>query len=166
MTTREPVESEEDPSDVQELYISQKLDHFSSKTNLNFQQRYFYTTRYVYTSDDVQNGNNLRGTFDRNKDSHAPTYASICMCGEGPSLDKSVLVNSVHCSGDMLALAKILSTERNANVHVFAIEHRYYGKSYPTFPDGSSPVSNDNLVYLSSRQALADLAHFITYVKQ
>lgn len=27
-----------------------------------------------------------------------------------------------------------------------------------------SPVTNDNLIYLSSRQALADLAHFITYI--
>jgi hypothetical protein len=167
MTSTEPIESEEqDSSDVQELYITQKLDHFSSKTSLTFQQRYFYTTRYTHVSNPVENENNLRGSTVQNKDSSVPTYSFICMGGEGPSLDKSVLLNSPHCSGDMLALAKILSTERNANVHVFAIEHRYYGKSYPSFPDGSSPVSNDNLVYLSSRQALADLAHFITYVKE
>eukprot|EP01088_Endostelium_zonatum_P004005 TRINITY_DN1520_c2_g1_i1.p1 TRINITY_DN1520_c2_g1~~TRINITY_DN1520_c2_g1_i1.p1 ORF type:complete len:475 (+),score=101.44 TRINITY_DN1520_c2_g1_i1:21-1445(+) len=38
-----------------------------------------------------------------------------------------------------------------------AIEHRYYGVSNPT-PDYSTP----NLRYLSSRQALADAANFIT----
>ncbi|XP_046391148.1 putative serine protease K12H4.7 [Ischnura elegans] len=38
----------------------------------------------------------------------------------------------------------------------FQLEHRYYGKSHPT-PDSSVK----NLVYLSSEQALADLANFI-----
>uniref|UniRef100_A0A224XNZ5 Putative serine protease n=1 Tax=Panstrongylus lignarius TaxID=156445 RepID=A0A224XNZ5_9HEMI len=38
----------------------------------------------------------------------------------------------------------------------FQLEHRYYGKSRPT-PD----MSVDNLRYLSSEQALADLAYFI-----
>ncbi|KAM6970123.1 thymus-specific serine protease [Aplochiton taeniatus] len=35
------------------------------------------------------------------------------------------------------------------------LEHRFYGKSHPT-----SDLSTDNLRFLSSRQALADLAHF------
>ncbi|KAM9316476.1 putative serine protease K12H4.7 [Gastrophryne carolinensis] len=35
------------------------------------------------------------------------------------------------------------------------LEHRFYGKSHPT-----KDMSVDNLRYLSSRQALADLAHF------
>jgi len=38
----------------------------------------------------------------------------------------------------------------------FELEHRYYGQSQPT-PD----VSTENLKYLSSGQALADLAYFI-----
>ncbi|XP_076303034.1 putative serine protease F56F10.1 [Lasioglossum baleicum] len=38
----------------------------------------------------------------------------------------------------------------------FQVEHRYYGKSHPT-----SDLSVKNLVYLSSEQALADLAYFI-----
>ncbi|KAL6442746.1 hypothetical protein ACFW04_002671 [Cataglyphis niger] len=38
----------------------------------------------------------------------------------------------------------------------FYLEHRYYGKSHPT-PD----LSVKNLIYLSSQQALADLAYFI-----
>ncbi|XP_076289250.1 putative serine protease K12H4.7 [Lasioglossum baleicum] len=43
----------------------------------------------------------------------------------------------------------------------FQVEHRYYGKSHPT-PD----LSVKNLVYLSSEQALADLAYFIKSMNQ
>ncbi|XP_068173197.1 thymus-specific serine protease [Antennarius striatus] len=39
----------------------------------------------------------------------------------------------------------------------FMLEHRFYGKSHPT-PD----LSKESLQFLSSRQALADLAHFRT----
>lgn len=38
----------------------------------------------------------------------------------------------------------------------YQLEHRYYGKSHPT-----SDISTENLVYLTSEQALADLAYFI-----
>ncbi|XP_075892988.1 thymus-specific serine protease [Nelusetta ayraudi] len=41
------------------------------------------------------------------------------------------------------------------------LEHRFYGKSHPT-PD----LSTDNLHFLSSRQALADLAHFRTVMAE
>lgn len=41
----------------------------------------------------------------------------------------------------------------------FYLEHRFYGKSHPT-----SDLSIKNLVYLSSEQALADLAYFIEAV--
>lgn len=40
------------------------------------------------------------------------------------------------------------------------VEHRYYGLSFPT-----SDVSTENLQYLTSQQALADLARIIGYVK-
>ncbi|CAI5694616.1 unnamed protein product [Oreochromis niloticus] len=39
------------------------------------------------------------------------------------------------------------------------LEHRFYGKSHPTMD-----LSTDNLRFLSSRQALADLAHFRTMI--
>uniref|UniRef100_A0AAV1UPU2 Serine protease n=1 Tax=Peronospora matthiolae TaxID=2874970 RepID=A0AAV1UPU2_9STRA len=42
---------------------------------------------------------------------------------------------------------------------LIALEHRFYGKSYPT-----EDMSLPNLVYLSSEQALADLAHFRSFV--
>ncbi|KAM4566757.1 thymus-specific serine protease [Odontesthes bonariensis] len=41
------------------------------------------------------------------------------------------------------------------------LEHRFYGKSHPT-----KDLSTDNLRFLSSRQALADLAHFRTEMGQ
>lgn len=40
------------------------------------------------------------------------------------------------------------------------VEHRFYGESYPT-----ADMSTDNLQYLSSQQALADLARVINHVK-
>lgn len=40
------------------------------------------------------------------------------------------------------------------------LEHRYYGNSHPT-----SDLSTSNLAYLSSEQALADLANFVTAMK-
>ncbi|CAG06389.1 unnamed protein product [Tetraodon nigroviridis] len=43
----------------------------------------------------------------------------------------------------------------------FMLEHRFYGKSHPT-----SDLSTDNLRFLSSRQALADLAHFRTVIAE
>uniref|UniRef100_A0A3B4A6I3 Uncharacterized protein n=1 Tax=Periophthalmus magnuspinnatus TaxID=409849 RepID=A0A3B4A6I3_9GOBI len=43
----------------------------------------------------------------------------------------------------------------------FMLEHRFYGKSRPT-----SDLSTDSLHFLSSRQALADLAHFRTTIAE
>ncbi|KAL8619522.1 hypothetical protein ACOMHN_011873 [Nucella lapillus] len=43
---------------------------------------------------------------------------------------------------------------------MFMMEHRYYGKTHPT-----ADMSVDNLQFLSSEQALADLAQFITFAK-
>ncbi|XP_076000535.1 thymus-specific serine protease [Genypterus blacodes] len=43
----------------------------------------------------------------------------------------------------------------------FMLEHRFYGKSHPT-----ADLSTENLRFLSSRQALADLAHFRTMMAE
>ena len=150
--------SDDAPPDVQELFLEQRLDHFaqSDSTELpipTFRQRYFYSDRYVRASSD-----------DRGGSPSPSSYAFLCMGGEGPALTKHVLVDSVHCSGDMLEMASILHNEHGFDVHLYALEHRYYGQSYPQFSDGSSPVSNANLRYLSSRQALGDMAHFVSTV--
>jgi len=91
-------ENESEWTEIQELYIEQPLDHFefttSSSSNHHIstlQQRYFYSSRYsspVSTKSDTT------------------LFSFLCVGGEGPSLTKHVLSDSVHCSGDMLELAK------------------------------------------------------------
>jgi len=206
---------ESSSSDVEELYFTQRLDHFGSHPSnddivpYEFRQRYFYTARYVHTNvtehsdyDHDHNHDSTISTSDHRvrqllrKNTHwdlkedelvlkpsspipipsskggkktKPTLAFVCMGGEGPALTKSVLVDSVHCTGDMIELATILYRERGFNVHLFALEHRYYGSSFPkaasTTNGTSSHASNSttvvNMSFLSSRQALADLAYFI-----
>ncbi|XP_070172924.1 putative serine protease K12H4.7 isoform X2 [Littorina saxatilis] len=44
---------------------------------------------------------------------------------------------------------------------MFLVEHRYYGKTQPTVD-----MSVENLQFLSSEQALADLAHFIVFAQE
>jgi len=46
------------------------------------------------------------------------------------------------------------------NALLVNVEHRFYGESYPT-----ADMSTDNLKYLTSTQALADLARIIGHVK-
>ena len=128
--------------DVQVHYLKQSLDHFRLEDERQFEQRYFYTDRYV----------NPQATRE---------YVFLCVGGEGPALTKAVLVDSVHCTGDMIETARRLYEKGDFSIHLYALEHRYYGKSYPKFGPDNSPVTNENLVYLSSRQAQADLAHFV-----
>jgi pimeloyl-ACP methyl ester carboxylesterase len=74
----------------------------------------------------------------------------LYICGEGP------------CEGTPGNYAKDYAKELNALL--ITIEHRYYGKS---IPQSFHNLSTSNLKYLSSQQALADLAHFISmYNKQ
>ena len=79
--------------DVQTFSFQQTLDHtdVNSKT---FQQRYFYTDRYVHKESSSFSSSTPR-----------ESAAFLCVGGEGPSLDTSVLVDSVHCTGDMIGLA-------------------------------------------------------------
>ena len=53
-----------------------------------------------------------------------------------------------------------LSSAREEGAAMVLLEHRYYGKSQPS-PD----LSVKNLAWLSSRQALADLAAFISHLR-
>lgn len=50
---------------------------------------------------------------------------------------------------------------RQNNALLLNVEHRFYGQSYPTLD-----MSTHNLRYLSSQQALADLARVIGHVKK
>eukprot|EP00565_Helicotheca_tamesis_P003372 CAMPEP_0185729156 /NCGR_PEP_ID=MMETSP1171-20130828/4497_1 /TAXON_ID=374046 /ORGANISM="Helicotheca tamensis, Strain CCMP826" /LENGTH=564 /DNA_ID=CAMNT_0028397933 /DNA_START=242 /DNA_END=1936 /DNA_ORIENTATION=+ len=160
VSNEEDDDDEESTKDVQELYMTQTLNHFDDEEKRTFEQRFFYSDRYVQPS---SSSTMFRGAKEKED---AKTYAFLCVGGEGPAMTKHVLTDSVHCTGDMLVLAQRLFEEENAIVHVFGLEHRYYGKSYPEFPDQSSPVSNENLQYLSSRQALHDIANFIQHANK
>jgi len=147
-------EKDDSSSDVQTLFFTQRLDHFRGSDARTFDQRYFYSDRYV-----------RRSSNRRNKE-----IALVCVGGEGPALTKSVLMDSVHCTGDLLETAqRLYHVNDTVSIHLYALEHRYYGVSYPSFDAGdpyASAVTNEHLVYLSSRQAAADLAHFVTHVVQ
>lgn len=99
-------------ADVAISHFDQRLDHFSRDEDngrllvphATFKQRYFYTDRYV-----------------RDDNGGKSTVAFLCVGGEGPPLDASVLVNSVHCTGDMIGLAEKLFREHGYDVHLFAL---------------------------------------------
>lgn len=118
--------------DVNYQFVSQFVDHFNREDGRTFQQRYYVNTTYW-------NANN----------SNSPVF--LCVGGEGPPLDDSVLVDSVHCT-DMVELAA------KQGALMFALEHRYYGLSQPFGQDFSTP----NLQWLNSEQALMDLAQFVS----
>lgn len=54
-----------------------------------------------------------------------------------------------------------LTYAEKMNALCLLLEHRFYGKSHPT-----EDLSTENLRYLSSEQALADLAHFQTVMME
>ena len=85
-------------------------------------------------------------------------------------LPKLIDMTNIAILNDKSFLLFYWKKEGTADVHLFALEHRYYGKSYPEFPpdstNSSSPVTNERLVYLSSKQAISDLAHFIQLMNE
>jgi serine protease 16 len=171
--------SKEKEDDVQKIFFNQTLDHFGERHSLQmFEQRFFYTDRFVRDT----SRHSLRSSTNTMSSDEGPVYAFLCVGGEGPPMDKSVLVDSVHCTGDMIALAEKLRKEEQASVHLYALEHRYYGESTPEGNDSKNKQHDANVVplddeldvsnkknkrckyfqYLSSRQAQADVASFIT----
>jgi len=165
------VNDDDDDDDVQELYMTQKLDHFDPTNKATFQQRYFVSYRYHNKNKKKNNNNNIDTDTDTDADTESttsggPVISLLCVGGEGPGFMKSVLIDAVHCSGDMIEVAQRISNA-GRSVHLYALEHRYYGQSYPTFENNtSSPLTIENLRFLSSRQALEDLAHFVHTINQ
>ncbi|KAL1191913.1 putative serine protease EDA2 [Cardamine amara subsp. amara] len=68
----------------------------------------------------------------------------MVICGEGP------------CNGIFNDYISVLAKKFEASV--ISLEHRYYGKSNPF-----NSLATENLKYLSSKQALLDLANFRQY---
>ncbi|KAL9188898.1 hypothetical protein ACHAXT_011388 [Thalassiosira profunda] len=149
-------------TDVEATTLQQRLDHFSAEEEgkiATFEQRYFYSGRYVAAGASSSDGEAKK------------TLSFLCVGGEGPSLDASVLVDSVHCTGDMIGLAEKLHEDHHYDVHLFALEHRYYGESFPPKESGHLRGDQDDAsdadefqvdyVHLSSRQAVKDVAAFV-----
>ncbi|MED6264478.1 hypothetical protein CHARACLAT_015365 [Characodon lateralis] len=107
----------------EELWFTQKLDHFNGADSRVWKQRYFVNEAFYKPG--------------------GPVFLMIG--GEGPANPAWMK------EGTWLTYAEKLGAL------CFMLEHRFYGKSHPT-----ADLSTDNLRLLSSRQALADLAHFRT----
>jgi hypothetical protein len=69
------------------------------------------------------------------------------ICAEGP------------CGADQMLGALQIHAQK-LGAHMVALEHRFYGKSFP-----AADVSTSSLRLLSVEQALADLANFVTFMK-
>lgn len=121
------------PNAAAERYLTQRLDHYdASLRNASFQQRYFVNaTNY-------KNG--------------GPVF--LCVGGEGPALDATVVSRSVHCS-DATELAP------SVGALIVALEHRYYGKSVPP----STERGAQRLRHLTSHQAVVDIATFHKHIR-
>lgn len=125
-------------------FPSQRQDHFDGTNDRTWSQAYYVNDTFF----DVRTG---------------PVF--LCVGGEGPAFDGSVVVASVHCN------VAVESLSRHGALMV-ALQHRYYGchgeplvdcpvDRFSGNPDGNPDV---DLRYLSSSQALEDLATFHEYV--
>eukprot|EP00697_Spironema_sp_BW2_P009387 gnl/Spiro4/24240_TR12033_c0_g1_i2.p1 gnl/Spiro4/24240_TR12033_c0_g1~~gnl/Spiro4/24240_TR12033_c0_g1_i2.p1 ORF type:complete len:501 (+),score=149.50 gnl/Spiro4/24240_TR12033_c0_g1_i2:129-1505(+) len=119
-------------------YFTVAQDHFDGSNSNTWQQAYY-----------------VNDTFWK-PGSTAPIF--LCVGGEGPALDGSAVVASVHCN---VAVELLPST----GALMFALEHRYYGCHnmsacpVPSFANFSVGL----LRFLSSRQALGDVVAFHQY---
>lgn len=116
-------------------FVTQPQDHFDSSNVNKWQQAYY-----------VNEGSWTPG-------SSAEIF--LCVGGEGPPIDGSAVTGSVHCN-----IAVEWLGERNALM--FALEHRYYGcHNMSACPVDNFDDQKDALKYLSSRQAVEDVASFV-----
>mmetsp|Transcript_66044 Transcript_66044/g.137950 ORF Transcript_66044/g.137950 Transcript_66044/m.137950 type:complete len:535 (+) Transcript_66044:76-1680(+) len=131
-----PVSSVEYPAP---RFVPQKQDHFDGSNNNTWMQAYY-----------------VNDTFFQ---AHSSSPIFLCVGGEGPPLDGSAVVDSVHCN---VAVEWLQET----GALMFALEHRYYG----CHNDKACPVANLSepgaLKFHSSRQALADLASFVAFANE
>jgi serine protease 16 len=120
-------------------YVSQEQDHFDGTNSKQWNQAYYVNDTFWVPGSD------------------APIF--VCVGGEGPALTGASVVASVHCSvaSQWLAETKAL---------MFGVEHRYYGCHNASACPVDSMSSTADLKYLSSRQALGDLAHFKAFATE
>eukprot|EP00933_Yihiella_yeosuensis_P007376 TRINITY_DN112381_c0_g1_i1.p1 TRINITY_DN112381_c0_g1~~TRINITY_DN112381_c0_g1_i1.p1 ORF type:complete len:570 (-),score=105.80 TRINITY_DN112381_c0_g1_i1:156-1865(-) len=115
-------------------YVEQPQDHFD-KSNPNTWRQAYWVNDTFWTPG-----------------SSAPIF--LCVGGEGPPLDSSAVRQSLHCdiAVEWLAEKKAL---------MFAIEHRYYGCHNMSACPVSDLTKPDALRFLSSHQAIEDVANFV-----
>ncbi|EKX34652.1 hypothetical protein GUITHDRAFT_158798 [Guillardia theta CCMP2712] len=78
----------------------------------------------------------------------------LCVGGEGPPMTEQVVVTGENHCALMVHLARI------HGALILALEHRYYGESHPR-----KDLSVENMRFLSSRQALEDIASFHSHIR-
>lgn len=116
-------------------WITQPLDHFAPACA--GESCKVWSQRYL-----------VNATFF---DGAGPVF--LCVGGEGPGFTEDVVISGTEHAHEM-----ILAAEQHGAL-ILALEHRYYGQSLPT-KDFSTP----NLQWLSSPQALEDLAAFVAHI--
>ncbi|CAE8614155.1 unnamed protein product [Polarella glacialis] len=115
-------------------YIEQLQDHFDVSNQNRWRQAYYINDTFWTPGSD------------------APIF--LCVGGEGPAIDGSAISSSVHCNNAVEWLP-----EKKALM--FALEHRYYGCHNLSACPVSDLTRPDALAYLSSSQAVADIATFV-----
>ncbi|KEP64337.1 UNVERIFIED_CONTAM: serine carboxypeptidase s28 protein [Hammondia hammondi] len=144
--------------EVQEGWFLQPLDHgnplvFNRVGHDAWQQKYYRAKRKRLSSEEEEwteaagHAKKERQSGSRTDDAIRPIFVYIG--GEGPLSSLEVKQGLLAEMGDVFGAS------------LYALEHRYYGDSHPR-PD-SSVV---NLQWLTSHQALGDLATFVAHVKQ
>eukprot|EP00656_Telonema_subtile_P052738 TRINITY_DN7427_c0_g1_i1.p1 TRINITY_DN7427_c0_g1~~TRINITY_DN7427_c0_g1_i1.p1 ORF type:complete len:488 (-),score=107.04 TRINITY_DN7427_c0_g1_i1:108-1571(-) len=117
-------------------YVLQPQDHFDASNKRTWLQAYYVNDTFF------------------TKGSDAPVF--LCVGGEGPPIDGSAVVSSVHCNVAVEWLAETKAL-------MIAVEHRYYGcHNMSACP--YSAQDQDPLKFLSSRQAVEDLANAHSHI--
>lgn len=115
-------------------FVTRRVDHFDGANPATWRQAYYVNDTCFQPG------------------STAPVF--LCVGGEGPPLDGSAVVDSVHCNVAVEWL-------RTTGALMFALEHRCYGCHNAS----ACPVTNLSapgaLRFHSSRQALGDIAGFV-----
>ena len=136
-----------------QFFAQQRQDHFDG-SNDNFWRQTYY----------------VNDTFWKGPTSKAPIF--LCVGGEGPAFDGSVVVDSVHCSNAAEWLEE-------TGALMVALQHRYYGCHAASAASNTAAAAadlvdcpiktftsnqNEDLKYLSSHQALSDVSTFYEYI--
>ena len=130
-----------------ERWVVQPLDHFDRLETRTWNQRYFANDAHWKTR--RASGGDETPSDETSSDA---SLVFLCVGGEGPAFDPTV----VTAGGPHCALAVEMAASRGALI--LALEHRFYGPSQPT---GDLTVAS--LRHLSSAQALADAARFVSH---